>query len=114
MLSLSQFNFISDAHTPCLCSEDQNVQTFAEDRYGTFLPSSIFAKRIQSGLQNVVSKISERYNNPTLATMALATGLAMAIYQIFSIIDEDMIPISLKKIFILDETEKWFKNDQKC
>ena len=41
--------------------------------------------------------------------MALATGLAMAIYQIFSIIDEDMIPISMKKIFILDETEKWYK-----
>ena len=46
--------------------------------------------------------------------MALATGLAMAIYHIFSIIDEDMIPISLKKIFILDETEKWYNNDQKC
>ena len=44
--------------------------------------------------------------------MALATGLAMAIYQIFSIIDEDMIPISMKKIFILDETEKWYKDDQ--
>jgi hypothetical protein len=85
---------------------DQNIQAFAEDRYGTFLPSSIFAKRIQSGFKNVVSKISEIYNNPTLATMALATGLAMAIYQIFSIIDEDMIPISMKKIFILDETEK--------
>ena len=86
-----------------LCNPDKRFQEFAGNRHGT---PSIVAQKIQTGLKNVISKISERYKNPTLATIALVIGISMAIYFMFSIIEEDNIPVNLKKIFILDETDK--------